>query len=95
MKAERRITEIGEPEIRFAEKCLCGEPYEIEPDKPMFATCKQCLRVYRRMVWQIGNQQVIIWGTYFDPYLANTLVGQFIDRFIEKLPEDRYPKEQR
>jgi len=33
-----------------------------------------------------------IWGLYFDPYLANTLAGQFVNMYIEPLDEKRFPR---
>ena len=74
----------------FQEKCLCGNPeLTINKENKEYATCLQCLRVYRVMFCG-KDEKVIRWGIYFDPYLRGTLVGEFIN-FIEPLPLDRYP----
>lgn len=93
MNAQRIILKKdGTRKILFNEKCICGNPeITINPNKPTFATCLSCLRVMRRMIWEVPKGRVEIWGVYFDPYLANTLAGQFIDMYFEKLDPTRYP----
>lgn len=94
MFAQRIITDNGKVTKTFQEKCICGNPeLTIEPSKPTFATCKQCLRVVRRMVWDnLPDGKVCeIWGTYFDPYIKQTIAGQFLLLMGADMPEERYP----
>ncbi len=93
MNAMRHIIKADGTEINFDEKCLCGNSYEIDKNNPEYSTCLCCLRVYRVMKKEMPDgASVIIWGIYFDPYFMETLGGQFINAYIECLPEDRYPR---
>lgn len=93
MNAQRIILKDDDTqEILFDEKCVCGNPeLTIESSKPNYAICLSCLRVYRSMLWSTTEGTVKIWGIYFDPYLADTMAGQFINQFIEVLDEQRFP----
>ena len=95
MNAQRIILkDDGTTEILFDEKCICGNPaLVIDSTNPTYATCLSCLRVVRRMIWDVPEGKIEIWGIYFDPYLANTLAGQFINQHIEPLDPKRYPKD--
>lgn len=87
--------EDGTIQILFNEKCLCGNnSIRIESERPDYATCHQCLRVLQRMTYAVPDEGIVeTWGIYFDPYLANTLAGQFINQYIESLDPKRYPRD--
>ena len=91
----------GIRKILFDEKCVCrfqktgiGKDVAlyIEKKNAEYATCRSCLRVYRIMQYIVPEGMLTIWGIYFDPYLANTLAGQFINEYIEPLDEKRFPR---
>ncbi len=89
--AQRYITHSdGDIRVLFDEKCVCGNrPYEIESDGE-HATCKQCLRVYRPVEMVVHEGIVHMWGIYFDPYLEDSLAGQFMKTMgIKNLPYSR------
>ena len=94
--AQRYITNTdGDIKLLFNEKCACGnKELDISKDNPDYATCHSCLRVRRIMVMIVPDGLLTWWGIYFDPYLMEGLAGQFINAFIEHLPEDRYPRPQ-
>lgn len=90
MKAMRHIIDAAGTETNFNEVCLCGNTHEIDKDNPEYSTCC-CLRVYRIMKRKYPDGTTcIMWGMYFDPYLRDTEVGQFLAALGE-LPEDRFP----
>ena len=78
-RPKREILEHkGNIRVLFEEKCICGEHYEIEEENEDYATCKQCLRVYRPIEMVVPEGIVTMWGIYFDPYLEKSLVGRFM-----------------
>jgi len=91
----------GIRKMLFDEKCICrfnetgvGKDVAlyIEKKDTDYATCRSCLRVYRIMNLVVPEGIMTIWGLYFDPYLANTLAGQFVNMYIEPLDEKRFPR---
>ena len=60
---------------------------EVELEDDDYATCKQCLRVYRPIEMVIPEGIITMWGIYFDPYLEDSLAGQFMKSIgVKNLP---------